>query len=103
MALSYLDIGATVNDINFQFRVIGALEAQCILVNSEAGATPNHAQRQSLLGRVVVDPAGYARKFTPLIASVNPLVGLGSLGAATDAQILSGVQAVWDALALLAL
>jgi hypothetical protein len=100
MALTYQDIGASVSDVNFQNRVIGALEAQAIVVNNEVGTTPNHTQRLALLGRVVTDPAGYARRFTPLVASVAPVSGLTSTAAATDAQILTGVATVWDAFAV---
>ncbi len=101
MPLSYQDIGATVNDVNFQNRIVGALEATCIIVNGEAGGTANHAVRLTLMGRIVVDPVSYARKFAPLIASVSPLSGLANVLVATDAQILSAVSAVFDALALL--
>lgn len=100
MAIAYLDIGSSVNDVNFQNRVIGALNAQCVVVNNEAGATPNHALRMSLMGRVIAAPEGYARKFSPLICSIAPISSLANYSAATDAQILTGVAAVWDAFAV---
>lgn len=103
MALAYADIGATVADLVFQARVIGALEAQSIVVNNESAGTPNHTLRLALLGRVVQRPAEYARMFAPIIASVAPVSGLASVAAATDANILQGVQTVWDAFATLGL
>ena len=99
MAISYQDIGSSVTDVNFQFRVIGALNAQCVVVNNE-GAVANHTQRIALMGRVIASPSDYARKFSPLICSISPISGLASYGVATDAQILTGVAAVWDAFAL---
>lgn len=99
MAIVYQDIGATINDVNFQNRVIGALNAQCVVVNNE-GAVSNHALRIALMGRVIAAPQDYARKFSPLICSIAPVSGLATVGAATDAQLLTGVAAVWDAFAL---
>jgi hypothetical protein len=89
VAITYLDIGSTVNDVNFQNRIIGALNAQCVVVNNEAGGTPNHALRLTLMGRVIAAPEGYARKFSPLICSIAPISALATYGAATDAQILT--------------
>jgi hypothetical protein len=100
VAITYLDIGSTVNDVNFQNRIIGALNAQCVVVNNEAGGTPNHALRLTLMGRVIAAPEGYARKFSPLICSIAPISALATYGAATDAQILTAVAAVWDAFAV---
>ena len=100
MPITYLDIGSSVHDVNFQNRVVGALNAQCVVVNNEAGATTNHALRLALMGRVIASPEGYARKFSPLICVVAPISSLASYGVATDAQILTAVAAVWDALAV---
>jgi hypothetical protein len=100
MAITYLDIGASVNDVNFQNRVLGALNAQCVVVNNEAGGTPNHALRLTLMGRVIAAPEAYARKFSPLICSIAPISPLANYGVATDAQILTAVAAVWDAFAV---
>ena len=99
MALDYNAVGAAVTDTAFQNRVMGALAAQCIVVNGEAGSTANHNVRLQLMQRIVRDPVSYAQDFAPILASVNPLVGLSSLSVATDAQILTAVQAVFDAFA----
>lgn len=99
MSIVYQDIGASVTDANFQLRVIGGLNAQCVVVNNE-GAVTNHTQRIALMGRVIAAPSDYARKFSPLICSISPISGLASYGVATDAQLLTGISAVWDAFAL---
>jgi hypothetical protein len=100
MAITYLDIGSSVNDVNFQNRVVGALNAQCVVVNNEAGSTPNHALRLTLMGRVIANPEGYAKKFSPLICVISPISSLVNYGVAADAQILTAVAAVWDAFAV---
>jgi hypothetical protein len=99
VSIVYQDIGAAVTDVNFQLRVIGGLNAQCVVVNNE-GAVANHTLRIALMGRVISSPVDYARKFTPLICSISPVSGLASYGVATDAQLLTGIAAVWDAFAL---
>lgn len=100
MAVDYAAVGASVTDATFQNRVIGALSAQCIVVNGESQGTANHAQRLTLMRNIVRDPVSYAQEFAPIIASVTPLNALASLSAATDAQILTAIQAVYDAFAL---
>lgn len=100
MALAYADIGAANDDTAFVNRVGGGLVAQCITVNGEAANTANHVQRLQLLGRVLNNLDHYALVFAPLIAAVNPIVGLANVDAATDPQILTGIQNVWDGVAL---
>lgn len=100
MAVDYAAVGASVDDLTFQQRVVGALEAQAIVINAESAGTANHNIRLTLLGKVVNDPKTWAKIFAPVICSVSPISGLASITAATDAQILTGVAAVWDALAL---
>lgn len=100
MALAYSDVGSSITDTAFLSRVAGGLVAQCIVVNNELASAANHVQRLQLLGRVVKDPATYAREFAPVICSVAPINGLATVDAATDAQILTGIQTVWDAFAL---
>lgn len=100
MALDYAAIGATVDDLPFQQRIIAALEAQVIVVNAESIGTANHVQRLQLMARVLTAPKQYAVIFAPLICSVAPISALSTTASATDANILSGVQAVWDGIAL---
>jgi len=100
MAIDYAAVGASVTDTTFQNRVIGALAAQAIVVNGESQGTANHAQRLTLMRNLVRDPVSYAKEFAPIIASVAPLSSLSDLATATDAQILTAIQAVYDAFAL---
>lgn len=100
MALTYASIGAVLTNTAFIARVAGALIAQSIVVNSESAGTANHVQRLQLLGRVIANPENYAAEFAPVIASIDPILSLASVDAATDANILTGVAAVWDAFAL---
>ena len=100
MAITYQDVGSSVNDVNFQYRVVGALNAQSVVVNNEAGGVTNHALRLALMGRVIANPEAYARKFSPLICVIAPISSLATYGAATDAQLLTAVAAVWDAFAV---
>lgn len=100
MALTYANIGAVPSNTAFIARVTGALIIQSIAVNAEANSVANHVQRLQLLGRVIASPAVYATEFAPVIAAIDPILSLASVDAATDANILSGVAAVWDAFAL---
>src|SRR5574340_704245 len=100
MALTYDQIGAVEQDQVFLNRVVGALMAQCISINSEPAGTANHVQRLQLLGRVVNNPTQYAAIFAAIICSVAPINALSTPDSALDSDILSGVQSVWDAVAI---
>lgn len=100
MALPYLVVGGANTNVAFQTRIQGALAAQCIVVNSESAGTANHVQRLQLMGRVLANPVTYAAQMAPIIASVPPINAEADLTVPTDADILSGVAAIWDAFAL---
>lgn len=100
MALTYLVVGQANTNTTFQTRIMGALAAQCIVVNGESAGTANHVQRLQLMGRVLANPAQYAAYMAPIIASVAPINSEADLTVPTDADILTGVQNIWDAFAL---
>lgn len=100
MALDYAAVGDSLDDEVFIDRIVGALSAQCVVVNAEAENSANHQPRLALMGRVIANPNQYARQFAPLVCSIAPVKNLADRTAATDANLLTGVAAVWDALAL---
>jgi hypothetical protein len=100
MALAYSVIGTADTDTAFTTRVKAALENAAAAINSEAVGTANHIQRLALVGRVLGNPVYYAQQFALSIASIAPVLNAVDLASATDANIQTGVNSVWDMFAL---
>lgn len=64
-------------------------------VYAEAGATPGHAARAVLATKVLNSPDSYGRMFAFVVA-VTVQQGAGAF---TDANVLSAINASWNALA----
>ena len=76
-----------------QARVQMAVSKAAQDISSEAGSTPNHAQRVQLATRVANSPQMMTQPFTTMVCAQ------GITATSTDADISNMVAAVWNTMA----
>lgn len=91
-------------NINFQWRIAAALIDQVSLVATEAGATPDHANRLAFASLVAYNTDRHAKMMAIGIVVVNANIQAQlnsgnpdtNNNAVADADIKAGVSTVWD-------
>ena len=99
MALTFQIAGNP--DAQFIGKVKTAFMKACPAIQNEAVNTANHAQRLTLVDRILANPDGYAQRCATMVALDGTLyANNNSLSTATDSQIENGVNGILDMLAL---
>jgi len=92
---AYDNVIALTGTVGHRTEIAAITAAQAIY--SESGATPGHAARATLATAVLNNPDAYAARFLFAVATDPTIVANGVLP--TDAQILTAVTNVWNAMA----
>jgi uncharacterized phage protein gp47/JayE len=92
--MAYIDQYNLAQDSVFPNRVRVAMLIAAVAVQAESSGTGNHANRSHYAALVLNSPDTYAQVFTETVCAAN-----GLTSSSTDADILTEVQTVWNALA----
>jgi hypothetical protein len=94
MPVSLTDIATAATQSPFASQVLGALQAQIIVVLGEVATTPDHRVRQKFAEKAQLAIQGYATALAPAIA--NNLPGsYNNLSAVSDTDVKATMASIW--------
>jgi hypothetical protein len=96
---TYFELLQAAENVNLRNRIRVAVVVAAELVRTEAGATPNHANRLIWAKQVFTDPEPVADRMVNAVLAQNRAATLAAIIGADDATVQTAVNAAVDVFA----